>query len=148
MLRKCLYTTFDAGRPRECNVEVRVKAFIPTEIVYGPAPLNFLLNDSFILVTVDGVPVPVQVAAFNGNNREFDYDSTDSKADIIGAFVIRERDFSDIQRIRQATNTHAMLKTQENGNFHQVCNTSYLSHYIQMPSTCLNIIYKAPLTKA
>ena len=95
---------FDVGQPQTCNVEVRVKAFIPTEIVYGPAPLNFLLNDSYIILPVPTplgvVPVPVQVAAFNGNNREFDYANTDSKADIIGSFVIRDQDFSDIENIR------------------------------------------------
>ena len=92
----------NAGKPQQCNVEVRVKAFIPSEIVYAPAPLNFLLNDSYVLVPTNTSPflVPIQVAAFKGDNRDFDYASNDSKADIAGAFVIREQNFSDIQRIR------------------------------------------------
>lgn len=65
--------------------------------MYAPVtPLDFILSEPFALVN----SIPVQVGAFNGNDRDFDYASTSSKADITGNFVIRKDDYSDINRIR------------------------------------------------
>ena len=77
-------------------MEVRLKCFIPTEVVYAPTPLNFISDEPYTGPAL----FHLQTGAFNGNNRDFSYSSLDSKADIIGSFVVRGGDLSDLNRIR------------------------------------------------
>ena len=72
-----------------CNVEVKLRAYIPTEVVYAPT-LKFISNFPFIQAAI---------GAFNGNNRGFSYSDGDSKAELVGSFTIEDNSFDDITSV-------------------------------------------------
>lgn len=68
------------GSNAGCSVDIRLRAFIPTPVVYLAAPF--------------GIGGPQ--AAFNGNGRTFCYDCGTSKGDIQTTFSLTPSDFSAI----------------------------------------------------
>lgn len=70
---------FAGGSAAGCPVNVRLRVFIPTPIVYATDPLGL-----------------VKILAFNGNDRTFCYDCGTSKADIQTTFTVTSSDLSDL----------------------------------------------------